>query len=101
MHISCACFLDCAEKGRGKRGAVALFHLGVSTVNPSGIQTAKQIAFRAFNKSEDTFLTAFHCANLTPRKMRRQNKKKSKTAKTVTERRLYSGSFVWGVKNEN
>lgn len=61
VHISCACFLDCVEKGRGKRGAVALFHLGVSTLLPSGIQIAKQIAFRAFNKSEYTFLTVFHC----------------------------------------
>lgn len=61
VHISCACFLDCVEKERGQRGAFALFHLGVSTFLPSGIQIAKQIAFRAFNKSEYTFLTVFHC----------------------------------------
>lgn len=54
-------YLGCVEKGRGKQGAVALFHLGVSTLLPSGIQIAKQIAFKAFNKSEYTFLTAFHC----------------------------------------
>ena len=61
VHISCACFLGCAEKGRGKRGAAALFHSGVSTLLPSGIEIAQQIAFRAFNKSEYTFLTVFHC----------------------------------------
>lgn len=68
-----------------KQGAVAVFHLGVRTLLPSGTQTAKQIALRAFNKSEYTSLTVFHWPDqIYPREKREG---KENTGKSKTQRR--------------
>ena len=113
MDIYSAGFLDDSQD-EALRGEHSLCLIWVSELSSPGRhkEGTKQIAFKAFNKSEYTFWQRncfpLHCPNLTASRKNkakeRENKRKEKRERRVTQSELYSRSFVQGKRmkiNEN